>query len=104
FGRLMRETSALQPRHIVMDETPLHVHMERILDRLRGQPRLPFTELFTLPHTRGRLLGLFLAILELIKSNQVVAKQPDPFGEIWLCPPLSDDSIFHGNGEVSYFT
>src|SRR5438132_11024504 len=30
FGRLMRETAALQPRQIVMDETPIHIHMERI--------------------------------------------------------------------------
>src|SRR5215813_5619180 len=34
FGRLMRETNALLPRQIVMDETPIHVHMERILEML----------------------------------------------------------------------
>src|SRR5437870_783071 len=30
FGRLMRETLALQPKQIVVDETPIHVYMERI--------------------------------------------------------------------------
>jgi segregation and condensation protein A len=86
FGRLMRETAALQPSHIVMDDTPQHVHMERILERLAGQPRIAFTELFTPPHTRGRLLGLFLATLELIKSRRVLVEQPEPFGDIWVYP------------------
>ncbi len=83
FGRLMRETSALQPRRIVLDETPIHVHMERIVQRLeRG--RLSFAELFTTPHSRGRLLGIFLAILELIKARRIRADQPEMFGDIWV--------------------
>jgi segregation and condensation protein A len=84
FGRLMRETAALQPRQIVMDETPIHVHMGHILARLAAGARLTFTALFTPPHTRGRLLGLFLAVLELIKSRRVHAEQPEPFGDIWV--------------------
>lgn len=82
FGRLMRETAALQTRQIVMDDTPQHVHMERILEELRQRPRVTFTEMFTPPHSRGRLLGIFLAVLELIKGRKVVAEQPEPFGEI----------------------
>jgi segregation and condensation protein A len=87
FGRLMRETQALEPQQIVLDETPLHVHMEQILAQLAAQPRLTFAALFTPPHTRGRLLGLFLAILELIKNRQIVIEQEQPFGEIFLSLP-----------------
>ncbi|HYT93890.1 MAG TPA: segregation/condensation protein A [Gemmataceae bacterium] len=86
FGRLMRETAALQPRQIVMDETPIHVHMERILQRLAEKAPLTLTELFTPPHTRGRLLGLFLATLELIKGRRVVVEQSQSFGEIVVLP------------------
>lgn len=86
FGRLMRETLALQPKQIVMDETPIHVHMERILARLEESRRIAFSDVFVPPHTRGRLLGLFLAILELIKGRRVVAEQPEAFGDIWLVP------------------
>jgi segregation and condensation protein A len=82
FGRLMRETIALQPSEITVDETPLHVHVEYILGRLALQPCLPFGEFFTPPHTRGRLVGLFLAVLELIKSRRVTSEQEDPFGPI----------------------
>lgn len=84
FGRLMRETLALQPQQIVLDFTPIHVYMEQILERLDREHRLPFSVLFTPPYTRGRLVGLFLAVLELTKARQVAPEQPDPFGEIWL--------------------
>ena len=84
FGRLMRETLALAPRQIVVDETPQHVYEESILTRLRQQPRLQFASMFTPPYQRGRLVGLFLAVLELIRSRQIRAEQGEPFGEIWL--------------------
>jgi segregation and condensation protein A len=86
FGRLMRETAALAPRQIVVDETPLHVHMEQIVELLREQSPRTFRELFTPPYHRGRLIGLFLAILELIRRGQIRADQPAPMGEvcIWL--------------------
>jgi segregation and condensation protein A len=84
FGRLMRETLALQPQQIVIDETPIQVHIEAILDQLDRRPRLPFSAVFTPPHTRGRLLGLFLAVLELIKDRRIHVEQLEPFGDIWL--------------------
>ena len=84
FGRLMRETLALQPQQIVVDQTPLHVYMESLLRRLEQESPLAFRSVFTAPHTRARLVGLFLAVLELIKGKQIVAEQPEIFGEIWL--------------------
>jgi segregation and condensation protein A len=86
FGRLMRETLALQPQQIVADQTPLHVYMDQIRERLREEGRLPFSALFTPPHSRGRLVGLFLAVLELTKGWYVLAEQPEAFGDIWLMP------------------
>jgi segregation and condensation protein A len=82
FGRLMRETLALQPQQIVVDQTPLHVYMEQILDQLRRQQALPFSALFTPPYQRGRLVGLFLAVLELVKTRRLRAEQPEQFGAI----------------------
>lgn len=93
FGRLMRETLALQPQQVVMDDTPIHVHMETILQRLTGVARLPFSAVFTPPHTRGRLLGLFLATLELIKGRQIMVEQPEVFGELWLSPAPAEVEV-----------
>jgi segregation and condensation protein A len=86
FGRLMRETLALQPSQIVMDETPIQVYMEQIEEQVQRQQQLTFSEIFAPPRHRARLLGLFLAILELIKSRRIMVEQPEPFGELWLRP------------------
>jgi segregation and condensation protein A len=89
FARLLRETQSLAPTTIHVDETPQHVYAERILATLRGASAVPFRDLFTPPYTKARLIGLFLAVLELIKENAVRLEQPDAFGEIWLslAPP-----------------
>jgi segregation and condensation protein A len=84
FGRLMRETTAGKTEAIVVDQTPLHIYVEQILARLASEGRLPLSALFTPPHTRGRLVGLFLAVLELTKTRQVRPEQPEAFGDIWL--------------------
>jgi segregation and condensation protein A len=84
FGRLMRETLALQPQQIVVDQTPVHIYMQQILQRLANEPRIAFSSLFTPPYERGRLVGIFLACLELIKGQQIVAEQEAVFGEIWI--------------------
>lgn len=84
FGRLMRETLALQPQQIVVDQTPIHVYMQQITERLGQGGRLSFKDLFTPPYSRGRLVGLFLAILELTKVLRIAAEQEGPFDEIWL--------------------
>ncbi|HWG42149.1 MAG TPA: segregation/condensation protein A [Gemmataceae bacterium] len=84
FGRLMRETMALQSQTIAVDQTPLHVYMAMIIQQMQHEKRLPFSALFTPPHTRGRLVGLFLAVLELTKTRRIVPEQPDAFGDIWV--------------------
>jgi segregation and condensation protein A len=82
FGRLMRETLANQPQTIVVDHTPLHVHIDYVLARLEAEGPLPFSALFVPPHTRSRLVGLFLAVLELAKTRRLVAEQPRPYADI----------------------
>jgi segregation and condensation protein A len=84
FGRLLRETMAQQPQEVVVNQTPLHVHMAAVVDRLGREGPLPLSALFTPPFNRGRLVGLFLAVLELTKARRVVPEQAEPFGDIWL--------------------
>src|SRR5438132_3723412 len=71
FGRLMRETLALQPNQIVVDETPMQVYMDTIVERLKQTSHLPFAALFNPPFHRVRLVGLFLAMLELIRMRKI---------------------------------
>jgi segregation and condensation protein A len=59
--------------------------MDYILQRLHQETRLSLARLFTPPHFRSRLIGIFLALLELIRDRRLAVEQPEPFGEIWLC-------------------
>ena len=89
FGRLLNETKALEPSQVVVDETPQHVYRDLVRAGLRSAPRVRFRDLFTPPYHRARLVGLFLAVLELIRRCEVLLEQPDLFGDIWLtaAPP-----------------
>jgi segregation and condensation protein A len=78
----MQETLAQQPQTVVVDHTPLHVHMDSVLERLRRTSPLSLADLFNPPHTRSRLVGLFLAILELAKGGQILPAQGERCGEI----------------------
>jgi segregation and condensation protein A len=86
FGRVLREHHAVQAATIVYDETPIHVHMARIHARLAEQGRLAFRELFPPAAHKSTLVGLFLALLELVRHYGVRTEQQDLFGEIWLLP------------------
>jgi segregation and condensation protein A len=84
FARLMRETQALQPTTIATDDTPQHVYEDFVREQVRLTGRVRFRDLFGPPYRRSRLIGLFLAVLELIKHRELGLDQPEPFGEIWI--------------------
>lgn len=83
FARLARETRADAPE-VVADDTPQHVYEAEVRRRVEAVGRLGFAEVFSPPRHRGRLLGLFLAILELVKGRVIGLEQSEPFGEIHL--------------------
>ena len=88
FGRIMRETEAARPSSIVYDDTPIHVHMGRIHARLLEKGRLSFRELFDPSMHKSKLVGIFLAILELVRHHHIRVEQNTLFGEIWILPNL----------------
>ena len=86
LSRLLRETQATSPRAIVYDETPIQVYMDEVAQRLGDRGRLTFSELFAGQGDRGRVIGLFLALLELVRAGRIRAEQNDLFAEIWILP------------------
>jgi len=84
FGRLIRETQSLQPLNLMADETPQSSYSDFVRDYLRDRGRVAFRELFSPPFSRARFIGIFLAVLELIKLLEVDLDQPEEFGDIWL--------------------
>jgi segregation and condensation protein A len=85
FARLMRETQALQPATILVDDTPQHVYEAQLRERVAAiGGRLAFRAAFLPPYFKARLIGVFLAILELVRHRGLGLDQPDPDGEIYL--------------------
>jgi segregation and condensation protein A len=87
FGRVLKaRNSSSGPENIRYDETPIHVYMQRIGARLQQDGRVAFSEFFEEVIQRPALVGMFLAVLELVRHQHALATQPEIFGEIWLEP------------------
>jgi segregation and condensation protein A len=91
FGRIMRETmTAARPSSIIYDDTPIHVYMTRIVERLRREGPVALSQLFPTDAIKSAQIGMFLAVLELVRHHHVRTDQNDLFGEIWILPSLED--------------
>ena len=92
FSRVIRDSATAQPSNIIYDDTPLHVYMERIYARITEAGRLAFSALFEKGMHKSTLIGLFLAILQLVRHHGVLFEQDSLFGEIALLPPADSSA------------
>jgi segregation and condensation protein A len=60
--------------------------IEEIRGWLRRQPRVGFLSIVGQARTRLEVVVSFIAVLHLIRDQEIEATQPQPFGEIWLSP------------------
>lgn len=86
FSRIMREAQGGPKTKIQYDDVPIHVHMERIAKALNEQGHVALGELFESGMPKSRLVGLFLAVLELVRHHDVRTEQNNLFGEIFVYP------------------
>ena len=84
FGRIMRENTPQAQHNIVYDDTPIATHMKRIHYRLKREERLSFRSLFQPGQHKSTLIGIFLAMLELVRHEYARVHQETLFGEIEL--------------------
>ena len=92
LGRVLRTQAAESHASIRYDDTPISVYMERIEARVRTERRVAFSSFFAGENERSRIVGVFLAILELLRHHAYRAEQPAEYGEIWVLPPVEHDS------------
>jgi chromatin segregation and condensation protein Rec8/ScpA/Scc1 (kleisin family) len=50
---------------------------------------------------KARLIGIFLAILELLKSGEILAGQETLYGDIWLLPSITEQPPASDGDEAS---
>jgi segregation and condensation protein A len=85
FGRVLKQKlSAAGPTHIRYDDTPIHVFMQRIDARLQSERRVAFVDFFDAAVHKSTLIGMFLAVLQLMRYQHARVAQSDLFDEIWL--------------------
>jgi segregation and condensation protein A len=97
FSRVMEQTS-MEPRsHIIRSEVPLSVYIDEVVGHMRRRSgSVAFMDFFMEECTRPRIVGIFLALLELVRrrSVQIHSSTGDPRDmRVSLCaPPLSPEA------------
>ena len=86
MGRVLRANELSRPASIVYDDTPIQTHMKRIHERLCEDGQVAFTDMFQASMHKSAMIGVFLAVLELVRHHCVYAEQESPHGEIYLMP------------------
>ena len=86
LGRVIRANETAQQTSIVYDETPIHVYMQQIHERMRVDGQIAFSDMFQSGMHKSALIGVFLAVLELVRHHRVRAEQDGLHGEIYLLP------------------
>lgn len=92
LNRVLRRKDVEQEASIKYDDTPIHVHVERIGAKVRAEGEVRFSTLFDEETIRSRIVGMFLAVLELLRHHGFRATQPQACDEITIYPPLEGAS------------
>jgi segregation and condensation protein A len=91
FSRLMKDIGFRKPKYheVEYDETPIELHAADIEDRLKREPKLSLRTLLEGRKSRSEMIGVFLAVLELVREKKVLVMQSDVDGDLEIedAPP-----------------
>lgn len=99
LSRVLQKKQVEETSAIRYDETPIAVYSARIAEQVRATGRVAFSSLFEQSNARSRIIGVFLAILELLRHHGFRADQPDAYGEIFVLPPSEPDPALATDSE-----
>ena len=101
FREVMAKIGRFAPHEVHYDDTPVALHAADVVDRLeREGGSMEFIEIFE-GRTRSECIGLFLALLELVRQRRVRVEQGAPFAPIFL--HLMDATPIHEPEEAASF-
>lgn len=85
FSKFMKQTMGNLIARIVYDDTPVHIYMEKVINSLRNTYTISFKKLL-FNNNRGKVevIGLFLALLELVRLKKIKLEQHQEFDEILI--------------------
>ncbi|MBM4075506.1 MAG: chromosome segregation protein ScpA [Planctomycetes bacterium] len=88
LSRVIQKKVVEESSSIRYDDTPISTYVERIGERVKTVGRVPFSEFFEGSNLRSRIIGIFLAVLELLRHHRFRAEQITDYGEIFVLPPV----------------
>ena len=88
FDRLMKEVGVRKPKYheVIYDDTPIDLHAADIEDRLKRDGKLTLRELIIGRKGRSEMIGVFLALLELIREKKILVQQEQVQDELEIVP------------------
>jgi segregation and condensation protein A len=87
FSRLLSEVGGRKTLHeVTYDDTPIDLHAADIEDRLMREGRLTLRALILGRSSRSEMIGVFLALLELIREKKILVTQHDVHEDIAIEP------------------
>jgi segregation and condensation protein A len=105
FNRLMKEvgTGGGRFHEVTYDDTPIDLHAADIEDRLTRDGKLTLRDLITGRATKSEMVGVFLALLELIREKKILVEQADDLGEVTIisAPPEHRATYAHASLHLS---
>lgn len=84
FARILRQQNKVAAQQVVYDDTPIHVHMQRIHQLVCENQRIELTSLFQPRMHKSSLVALFLATLELTRHYGLSTEQSEPCRPLYL--------------------
>lgn len=92
FHRIYNEITAPVPHTIDFGDKPVRYYIDLILKQLIETGRVDFDTLFANDRPRTEVVGNFLALLEMVKQNEVSIEQAED-GSISIGPPVDYNEI-----------
>ncbi len=93
FAQLLEETGQSQTMRIEVDRRDAAYYIGRLLKQVAARPSMGFRELFDAQEGHQGLIGVFVAMLEMIKQGYLAAHQEGCFGPIAI--------TFHGPADLT---
>jgi segregation and condensation protein A len=84
FDSIMKATGTAPDISHITDDTPIDLYQIEILHRLQTEGPTSFERIFESKNNRVVMVGLFLALLELIREKLIWAEQPESSAAIYL--------------------
>ena len=82
FAKVLKELPKDSFHEIMKDEFTVADKVHEIFHRLTKEPRILFSAIFRAAKNKYEVITTFLAVLELIRVKEIIARQDRQFGEI----------------------